>query len=236
MELVALAQLASTKPSERRPLNDGAAALPLQAALDSSGRPAPPEAVCLTALAEMGGCSAGRHDPATPRHARQRRWSWEVAPQTEHVGALVSLASEGQAITPTKGYDGTSARTVRRRAMEARGVPLDKERVCENMRRCKRSRRDTDAPLANPAVQPRGVAERASCPWVLQQALGAKLADDGRDARACKAIVVGAVCSHQRDQIASQCGHHGDWLVWPSVCRVEQTWLVLMFAFVGLLG
>ena len=170
-----------------------------------------------------------------------------MAPQTEHVGALVSLAlegvgalvslaSEGQAITPTKGYDGTSARTVRRRAMEARGVPLDKERVCEHMRRCKRSRRDTDAPLANPAVQPQGVAERASCPWVLQQALGTKLADDGRDARACKAIVAGAVCSHQRDQIASQCGHHGDWLVWPSVCRVEQTWLVFMCACVCLLG
>ena len=100
MELVALAQLASTKPSERRPLNDGAAELPLQAALVSSGRPAPPEAVvgvgseppCLLALAVLGGCSAARHDPVTPRHARQRRWSWEVAPQTEHVGALVRSA------------------------------------------------------------------------------------------------------------------------------------------------
>ena len=255
MDLAALAQLASTQPSGRRPLNAGAAELPLQAALVSSGRPAPPEAVvgvgseppCLLALAELGGCSAARHDPVTPRHARQRRWSWEVAPQTEHVGALISLASEGvgalvslalegQAITPTKGYDGTSARTARRRAMEARGFPLDKERVCEDMRRCKRSRRDTDAPLANPAVQPRGVAERASCPWVLQQALGTKLADYDRDARACKAIVAGAVCSHQRDQIASQCGQHGDWLVWPPVCRVEQTWFVFLFALVGLIG
>ena len=97
MDLAALAQLASTQPSGRRPLNDGAAELPLQAALVSSGRPAPPEAVvgvgsepsCLLALAELGGCSAARHNPVTPRHARQRRWSWEVAPQTEHVGALV---------------------------------------------------------------------------------------------------------------------------------------------------
>ena len=245
MELVALAQLASTKPSERRPLNDGAAELPLQAALVSSGRPAPPEAVCLTALAEMAGCSAGRHDPATPRHARQRRWSWEVAPQTEHagalvglalegVGALVSLASEGQAITPTK--DGTSARTFRRRSMAARGVPLEKAMVCESMRRCKRTKCDADAPLANPAVQPQGDAERASFPWVLQQAFGTKLADDRRDARACKAVVAGAICSYQRDQIVSKCGHHGDWLVWPSVCRVEQTWFVFRFAFVSLLG
>ena len=244
MELVDLAQLAAPQPWGRRPLNDGAAELPLQA----SGRPAPPEVgvgsepLCLLALAELGGCSAGRHDPATPRprHARQRRWSWEVAPQAEHVGALVSLASEGcgalvslasegQAITPSKG---SSARTFRRRAMEARGVPLEKALVCEHMRRCKRMRRDTDAPLANPAVQPQGVA---SLPWVLQQALGTKLADE-RDVRACKAIVAGAVCSHQRGQIASQCGHHGDWLVWTSVCRVEQTWFVFLFAFVGLLG
>ena len=94
MELVALAQLASTKPSERRPLNDGVAELPLQAALVSSGRPAPPEAVCLIALAEMAGCSAGRHDPATPRHARQRRWSWEVAPQTENEAPVATPAAK----------------------------------------------------------------------------------------------------------------------------------------------
>ena len=129
MELVALAQLASTEPLGGTPLDDGAAESLSQAALVASGRPAPSEAVvgvgsgppCLLALAELG-CSAGRHDPATPRHTRQRRWSWEVAPQTEYGGALVSLASQGQAITPTKEC-GVSARTVRRRAMEARGNP-----------------------------------------------------------------------------------------------------------------
>ena len=227
MELVALAQLASTEPLGGTPLDDGAADSLSQAALVASGRPAPLEVVlgvgsgppCLLALAELG-CSAGRHDPATPRRTRQRRWSWEVAPQTEYGGALVSLASQGQAITPTKECGMMSARTVRRRAMEARGKPLEKVMVCEGMRRCKRARRialDTDAPVGNPAVQPQGVAERASLPWVLQQALGTKTADDGRDARACKSIVAGAVCSHQRAQIALECGHHGDWLAWPSV-------------------
>lgn len=118
-----------------------------------------------------------------------------------------------------------TARTARRRAMEARGEPLEKAMVCENMRRCKRARRMAlDGVLGTDVVQPQGVAapERASCPWVLQQALSTKMAeaDDGRDARACKAIVAGAICSHQRDQIALQCGHEshrGDWLVWLSV-------------------
>ena len=139
-------------------------------------------------------------------------------------------ASQGQAITPTKECS-MSARTVRRRAMEARGNPLGKVLVCENMRRCTRARRmalATAAPVANPAVQPQGVAERASLPWVLQQALGPKTNDDTRDARACKAIVAGAVCSHQRAQIALQRSHHGDWLVWPAVWVAEQLWLVFL--------
>eukprot|EP00974_Lingulodinium_polyedra_P054994 5289925-Lingulodinium_polyedra.AAC.1 len=94
------------------------------------------------------------------------------------------------------------------------------------MRRCKRTERmalDTDAPLANPAVQPQGVAERSSLPWVLQQAFGTKAADDGRDARACKAVVAGAVCRHPRDQIALQRVQLGDWLVWASVWVMEQS-------------
>ena len=113
--------------------------------------------------------------------------------------------------------------------------PWKKVMVCENMRRCTRARRmalDTNAPVANPAVQPQGVAERASLPSVLQQALGPKTNHDTRDARACKAIVAGAVCSHQRAQIALQRSHHGDWLAWPSVWVAEQLWVVLLCSWV----